>query len=124
MLSSGHVVSAVVFVFFLIAEGLNCYERWKRSTQVKSVSLTPPPHKSSFGPELNDISEDKLTGHSQIAGAVVFGQGRSRLGVVLELKPEFAFGPDDSNMLSEFRAAIWYAHPHPHTHNCCAFLID
>lgn len=83
---------------------------------MKSVSLTPPPHKSSFSSDISGhISEDKLTGHSQIAGAVVFGQGRSRLGVVLELKPEFAFGPDDSNMLSEFRAAIWYAHTPTHT---------
>jgi hypothetical protein len=51
-------------------------------------------------------SEDKLCGHPQIAGAVVFGQARSRLGVILEVKSQLEFNTGDSNQLSEFREAI------------------
>ncbi|TCD65346.1 putative NRPS-like protein biosynthetic cluster [Steccherinum ochraceum] len=42
-----------------------------------------------------------------IAGAVMFGRGRSQPGVLIEPKPEYAIDPKDSKAVAEFRNKVW-----------------
>lgn len=38
----------------------------------------------------------------------MFGRARNQPGVLLELKPEYAFDPKDEDALAKFRNKIWY----------------
>ena len=42
-----------------------------------------------------------------INGATMFGRGRDQPGILLELKPEHAFDPQDEAALVKFRNKIW-----------------
>ena len=51
--------------------------------------------------------ESILTSDANIAAAVMFGQGRFNVGVIIAPKAEFKFDSKDYVRLAEFRNAIW-----------------
>lgn len=53
------------------------------------------------------FAESILCLDNRVQAAVMFGRGRAQVGVVVELKPEFAFDPKDEAKLIEFRNALW-----------------
>lgn len=51
--------------------------------------------------------ESLLVKHPAIAFAVLFGRGRTRVGVLLQPNPEFQFDPTDTVKYEEFRDSLW-----------------
>lgn len=39
----------------------------------------------------------------------MFGRGQTQAGVLLELRPDAAFAPNDEAALTAFRNKVWYA---------------
>jgi hypothetical protein len=54
-----------------------------------------------------NISEAAICDSPLVRSAVMFGDGRTKNGVILELHKEHAFNPTDVKKLNELRSAIW-----------------
>jgi acyl-coenzyme A synthetase/AMP-(fatty) acid ligase len=62
----------------------------------------------STGENTNPVPlEGILAQDPHIQSTVMFGRGRSRNGVLIDPKPQFAFDPKDEVKLEEFRNLIW-----------------
>ena len=53
------------------------------------------------------LLESILSGDPRVKSAVMFGCGQFNPGVIIDLKPEFSFDPEDQEKLAEFRNKIW-----------------
>lgn len=50
--------------------------------------------------------------HSHVQAAVMFGRGKFQNGVLVQVKKEYSFDPQDVDKLASFRDLIWYVHPY------------
>lgn len=58
--------------------------------------------KTNPGPLEHLIGQDPY-----IASAVIFGRGRFNAGVIIDLKPEFKFNPENLSDLAQWRNTVW-----------------
>ncbi|KZT04547.1 acetyl-CoA synthetase-like protein [Laetiporus sulphureus 93-53] len=51
--------------------------------------------------------EKHIDAHPMVTGALMFGRGKQQVGVLIELKPEFAIPAGDESAVIKFRNVIW-----------------
>lgn len=54
------------------------------------------------------LSETILNQDKRVLSSVMFGTGRFNAGVIIDPRQGYRFDPADTQMLSQFRNAIWY----------------
>ncbi|KAK0200640.1 NRPS-like enzyme [Desarmillaria ectypa] len=75
---------------------------WKAYGRADDQIMHSTGEKTNPGP-----IEAGLLGDKRISGAVIFGRGKFQPGVLIQPSTEYAFDPNDTKRLAEYRSLIW-----------------